>query len=122
MNDKYKKYIEYIANDIQVPYLKSLEPYGLKQEEMNLVLGIVFNQPVTIKGRIVYEQNGNNIIHYEDITGFWEIHVYNTDGKVIYHEDSYGNWYKKEFDQNGKIIYIETSTGYIEDNRYEKQI
>jgi hypothetical protein len=44
MNYKYKKYIEYIVNDIDPPYLKSLEPYGLKQDEMELVLSKIFNQ------------------------------------------------------------------------------
>ena len=59
MKDKYKKYIEYIARDIELPYIKYLEPYGLKQDEMDLVLSKVFNQPVTIKGRDVYNTNNN---------------------------------------------------------------
>ena len=108
MNSKYKKYIEYIAKDIQLPYIKYLNMYGLRESEYELVLSKVYNQPVTIKDII----EGSN--------GFWEKHVYNTNGKVIYHEDSYGNWYKKEYDTNGNIVYIETSIdGVIRDNRYE---
>ena len=92
MNDKYKKYIDYIVKDIELPYLKSLEPYGLKQDEMDLVLGIVFNQPV----------------HYiEPMSG-----VYDTNGKVIYYEYSNGFWVKWEYD-----IYYENSDGVIKDNR-----
>ena len=33
MKDKYIKYIGYIVNDIELPYLKYLEQYGLKQSE-----------------------------------------------------------------------------------------
>jgi hypothetical protein len=96
MNVKYKKYIDYIVKDIELPYLKSLKPYGLKQEEMNLVLGIVFNRPVTIKGnQRVYDINGNE----------------------IYYENSTGYWFKREYNLNGNIIYFEDITGVIIDNR-----
>jgi len=101
MNDKYKKYIEYIANDIELPYIKSLEQYGLKQDEMKLVLSKVYNQPVTIKDII----EGSN--------GFWEKHVYNTNGNLIYYEYSNGYWYKREYDNNGKVIYHEGFDGVI---------
>jgi hypothetical protein len=116
MKDKYKKYIDYIAKDIEAPYIKSLNMYGLKDNEYELVLNKVFNQQVIIEGRDVYNTNGNEI-YYETINGYWYKHVYNTNGKIIYHEDSYGNWYKREYDTNDNLIYIETSTGEIRDNR-----
>ena len=46
MNVKHQKYIEYIAKDIELPYLKSLEAYGLKKEDMDLVLSKLFNESV----------------------------------------------------------------------------
>jgi len=95
MNKKYIKYIEYIVNDIEIPYLKSIEQYGLKQDEIELVLSKVFNQPVSIKGKIVYDTKGNK----------------------IYSENRYGDWYKYEYDSNGNIIYYENSNGYIIDKR-----
>ena len=95
MNKKYIKYIEYIVNDIELPYLKSIDHYGLKQEEIELVLSKVFNQPVSIKGKIVYDTKGNK----------------------IYSENRYGDWYKYEYDSNGNIIYYEDSNGYIIDKR-----
>ena len=116
MNVKYKKYIEYIVNDIEAPYLKSLEPYGLKQEEYVLVLSKVFNQPVTIKGNYVYDPNHNKI-YGEDSDGYWEKYVYDSNGNLIYQEDSNGFWYKREYDQYGKLIYYENSYGYIIDKR-----
>jgi hypothetical protein len=85
MNKKYIKYIEYIVNDIEIPYLKSIEQYGLKQDEIELVLSKVFNQPVTIIGNNVYDSNGNQ----------------------IYSENRYGDWYKYEYDTNGNEIYYE---------------
>ena len=100
MNKKYQKYIEYIVKDIELPYLKYLDQYGLKQEECELVLSKVYNESVTIKGNRVYDTR-----------------VYNTNGNLIYIENSNGYWIKKEYDINNNLIYYETSNGYIEDNR-----
>ena len=118
MKDKYKKYIEYIANDIQVPYLKSLEPYGLKQEEMDLVLGIVFNQPVHYIEPMSGVYNKDKVgIYSETSNGFWIKYEYNTNGKLIYKEDADGYWTKKEYNNQGDEIYYEDSGGIINDNR-----
>ena len=95
MNKKYIKYINYIVSDIELPYIKSIEPYGLSEKEYPLVLSKVFNQPVTIKRRYVYDTNGNTI-YWENSSGFWE---------------------KREYDTNGNLIYREDSDGYIEYNR-----
>ena len=139
MKDKYKKYIEYIARDIELPYIKSLEPYGLKQEEIDLVLGIVFNQPVhyiepmsgvynkdkvsvyseTSNGywiKYEYDDDGNQV-YREDADGCWVKQEYDTNGNKIYFENSNGDWVKYEYDTNGNKIYSEDSDGYIEDRR-----
>ena len=97
MNKKYEKYINYIVNDIELPYLKSLEQYGLKDYEYELVLSRVFNQPVIIKDRVIYNNNNGNQIYYEN--------------------SSIGYWVKREYDTNGNKIYYENSYGHIEDNR-----
>jgi hypothetical protein len=96
MNNKYKKYIDYIVKDIELPYIKSLEPYGLKQDEMDLVLSKVFNSDVRLKPGMT---------------------VFNEQGYVIYFENSNGYWCKQEFDDQGNLIYIEDSDGRIIDNR-----
>ena len=117
MNKKYIKYIEYIVNDIEDPYFKYMrETYGLKQGEMDLVLSKVFNQPVTTKGRSVYDTNGNTI-YYENSDGNWIKYEYDPNGNTIYSENSNGFWVKKEYDDNGNIIYWESNYGVIEDNR-----
>ena len=69
MNKKYIKYINYIVNDIEKPYLKYLEQYGLKQSEYSFVLSKVFNEPVTIEGNYVYDNQGN-IIYNENSNGY----------------------------------------------------
>ena len=137
MNVKYKKYIDYIVNDIELPYLKYLNMYGLKQDEMDLVLGIIFNQPVTIDDNYVYDKNGrviyfedsngywakreydnqNSEIYFEDGNGYWAKREYDNQNNLIYREDSDGYWGKREYNSNGKIIYHETSDGVIVDNR-----
>ena len=130
MNKKYIKYINYIVNDIELPYLKYLEQYGLKQDEMDLVLGIIFNQPVTIDDNYVYDTNGRviiddnyvydtngRVIYFEDSNGYWTKREYDNNGNEIYFEDSTGYWEKYEYDVNGNEIYYEDSTGVIEDNR-----
>ena len=116
MNVKYKKYIDYIVNDIEKPYLKSLDHYGLKQDEVVMILSKVFNQPVTIKGKYVYDTNGK-VIYWEDITDYWEKREYGSNNKKIYYEDGNGYWYKREYDSNNNLIYYETSDGRIQDNR-----
>ena len=121
MKDKYKKYIEYIAKDIELPYLKSLEPYGLKDNEKEMILSKVFNQSVTIKGNWVYNTNGNEI-YIETSDGNWIKYEYDTNGNEIYYENSNGFWVKREYDANDNETYYEDSTGYIIDNRYERQI
>ena len=117
MNKKYIKYIEYIVNDIEKPYFTNMKDhYGLKQDEMELVLSKVFNQPVTIKDTLVYDINGK-LIYYEDSSGFWVKKEYDSNGNQIYSENRYGDWYKYEYDSNGNIIYYENSDGEIIDNR-----
>ena len=116
MNKKYQRYIEYIVNDIEPPYLKSIEPYGLKDNECVLVLSKVFNQPVTIKvnsvnDKLVYDSNGNEI-YSEDSYGDWSKYEYDTNGNAIYYENSDGSWTKKEYDDNGNNIYHEGRSGY----------
>jgi hypothetical protein len=96
MNKKYQRYIEYIVNDIEKPYFKYMrETYGLKQDEIELVLSKVYNQPVRIKDNSVYDSNGN----------------------IIYYEYNNGSWVKRECDTNDNNIYWETSYGVIVDNR-----
>ena len=58
MNKKYERYINYIVNDIKPPYFINMrDNYGLKDNEYELVLSKVFNQPLTIKGNNVFDQN-----------------------------------------------------------------
>ena len=95
MNKKYIKYINYIVSDIELPYLKYLEQYGLSDNEMECVLSKVYEQPVSIKDNYVFDSNGN----------------------VIYRENSNGYWSEREYDTNGNKIYYETSDGEIIDKR-----
>ena len=90
MNKKYQKYIDYIVNDIELPYLKSLEQYGLKQDEMDLVLSKVFNQPVKFVVNRVYDKD-NNELYYERRDGYWIKNIFDDEGNEINFYDSDGN-------------------------------
>jgi hypothetical protein len=117
MNKKYQRYINYIINDIELPYFKNMgDQYGLKDNEYKLVLSKVFNQPVSIDGYNVYDTN-NNIIYYETSDGSWAKREYDTNGNEIYWETSNGYWVKQEYDTNGNTIYHEDSDGVIIDRR-----
>jgi hypothetical protein len=117
MNKKYERYINYIVSDIEAPYLINMrDNYGLKDNEYEMVLSKVFNQPVTIKDNSVYDAKGNKI-YYETSNGVWIKRGYDAKGNKIYQENSYGYWIKYEYDTNGNIIYFEDSNGVIEDNR-----
>ena len=117
MNKKYIKYINYIINDIELPYLKCLEQYGLKGNEYKLILSKVFNQPVTIKSNRVYDTNGKEI-YYEDSYGLWVKKEYDTNDNEIYQEYSNGSWLKREYDNNNNEIYFEKNNGYWEKYEY----
>jgi hypothetical protein len=117
MKKRYERYIEYIVNDIDLPYFKNMEEqYGLSEKEYKLVLSKVFNQSVTIKGNLVYNTDGNKI-YLEYSNGNWEKSEYDNQGNRIYVENSNGYWYKYEYDTNGNRIHYENSDGYIEDYR-----
>ena len=117
MNKKYERYINYIVSDIEAPYLINMrDNYGLKDNEYEMVLSKVFNQPVTIKDNSVYDSNGNKI-YYESSDGTWYKREYDDNDHIIYRENSDGYWFKREYDKNGKEIYHEDSDGVIEDNR-----
>jgi hypothetical protein len=120
MNVKYKKYIDYIVNDIELPYLKYLNMYGLKQDEMDLVLGIIFNQPVTIGDNYVYDKNGR-VIYFEDSNGYWAKREYDNQNNEIYFEDGNGYWAKREYDNQNNLIYREDSDGYWGKREYDNQ-
>lgn len=117
MNKKYERYIDYIVNDIELPYFINMKDnYGLKQDEMDLVLTKLYDQPVTINIRSIYDQYGN-IIYIENSNGYWVKREYDSNSKLIYVEDSDGSWYKREYDSNGNEIYFENSEGNIVDYR-----
>ena len=116
MNNKYQRYINYIVNDIEKPYLKSLEQYGLKNNEYELILSKLYNQPVTIKYNYVYNNRGN-LIYIENSDGYWIKYDYDDDGNQIYYENSDGIWYKQEYDNDGNKLYYKDSSGYIIDYR-----
>ncbi len=117
MNKKYERYINYIVNDIEVPYFINMrDHYGLKDNEYGLVLSKVYNQPVTIEYDYVYDEQGNQI-YYENSNGDWVKYEYDNDGNEIYFENSKGYWEKYEYDNDGNEIYYENSNGDIIDNR-----
>jgi len=121
MNKKYERYIEFIANDLQSPYLDNMkEMYGLRPDEYELVLSKLFNQPVSItdSGDYVYNNSNGKNIYYE-FNKYWEKYEYNSNGKLIYFKDSDGDWIKKEYDINGNLIYSETSDGYWYKNEWD---
>jgi YD repeat-containing protein len=119
MNKKYERYIEYIVNDIEPPYFINMrEMYGLKQDEYELVLSKVYDQPVTIKGNWVYDSNGNQL-YSENSGGYWNSYEYDSQGNLIYYENSNGFWEKREYDDQRNLIYIENSDGYWSKYEYD---
>ena len=100
MNKKYERYIEYIADDLEIPYFKNMKDnYGLSENEYAMVLSKIFNQPVTIT-----ELRVEKIVH-------------NNRGNKLYYETSWGYWYKSEYDKQGNLMIYKDSDGRIVDNR-----
>ena len=107
MNAKHQKYIEYIVSDIELPYLKYLEAYGLKKDEVDLVLSKLFNEPVIYIKQTggVYNKNRSNI-YREMSDGSWERRIYNKNNNQTYYEDSYGNCCRREYDSEGCLTLV----------------
>ena len=54
MNEKYQKYINFIVDDIEVPYFENMkEMYGLSEKEYEMVLSKIFNQPIIIPHKTI---------------------------------------------------------------------
>jgi hypothetical protein len=119
MNEKYRRYIDFIADNIDKPYSRSMDAYGLTDAEKKLVLSKIYDDVISI--RIT---NGNNLSleildsfgSQENHTGWWCKNEFNEDGKAIYSENSDGFWVKREFD-GSRMVYCEYSTGDIVDRR-----
>jgi hypothetical protein len=132
MNKKYERYINYIVNDIELPYFKNMkDSYGLRSDEYELVLSKVYDQPVewednattqwyNVTQNYLVDKRGN-YIYEEDSDGNWIKREYDINGNLIYSETSDGYWYKNEWDSNGNLIYTEDSDGYWENFEYDNQ-
>ena len=107
MNVKHQKYIEYIAKDIELPYLKYLNMYGLKKEDVDLVLSKLFNESVIYIKQTggVYNKNRCNI-YMESTNGIWCKYGYDNNGNIIYWENSNGFWNKWEYDGEGCLTAV----------------
>ncbi len=114
------KIIEFMKNDY--PLFKNMESYGfteqLSEEELNYVLSGVYEQPVTVKRKSIYNQNRNEVYH-EESNGNWYKSKYDNNGNKIYYEHSSGYWEKSEYDENGNEIYSEYSNGYWKKREYD---
>ena len=90
MNRKYERYIDFIVNDLEIPYFKNMKDnYGLRPDEYEMVLSKLYKQPVSIEGGYVYD-NQENIIYFENSDG-WQKWVYDNQENIIYYEDSDGD-------------------------------
>ena len=117
MNNKYIKYINYIVNDIELPYLKSLESYGLSYKEYLMVLSKIFNREVRLNtaGSCIYDEY-NNCLYYESYDNNWTLYEYDEEGNKVFVKDSNGNWVKYRYDKHGNRYTIDRNLEYY---RYE---
>jgi hypothetical protein len=77
MNAKYQRYIEYVVNDLEIPYFKNMkEVYGLRPNDG-------FWQ------KWEYDNQGNKI-YYGNSNGYWYKYEYDNQGNIIYYENSNG--------------------------------
>jgi hypothetical protein len=127
-----------ISDYLEPPYFKNMvDMYGLSPDDYEITLSKVFNQPITIKDKVIYNNENKviyiennrgdwekyeydadgNEIHYEDVNGHWYKKEYDGQGNQTYYENAYGFWVKSEYDDQGNLIYKENSNGYIMDNR-----
>jgi hypothetical protein len=82
MKDKYKKYINYIAKDIKPPYIHNMvNQYNLYEDEVFLVLSIIYDTPVHIKNYWIRDDNGRKLYYESNNVKYW----------IRYERDKIGN-------------------------------
>ena len=110
-----------ISDYLEPPYFKSMKEYGLSEKEYESTLSKVFNQPITIKDKVVYNNQNKIIYHEKNSRGDWEKYEYDADGNEIHYEDVNGHWYKKEYNDQGKNTYYENANGFWEKSEWDGQ-
>ena len=87
MKDKYKKYINYIAKDIKPPYIHNMvNQYNLNEDEVFLVLSIIYDTPVHIKDYWIRDDNGIKLYHESNNEEFWIRHERDNKGNILVRE------------------------------------
>ena len=143
MNEKYQRYINYITDDLEPPYSKNMDDYGLSDDEKKLILSKIYGKEINIRvtdgkyltieildclGNRLYWESPTiwyknkidckgNTTYQENNTGWWCKNEFNENGRAIYSENSDGFWVKRQFNDNNKMVYAEYSNGDITDRR-----
>jgi hypothetical protein len=116
-----EKFIRYVASKLKPPYFKNINDLGVEKNEIEPILSLIFNQPVRIKQKTIYDELDNEI-YDEDSDGSWEKKEYDERGNLIskYYKYSDGSWEKLKYGERGKLIYREKSDGYWVKYEYDE--
>jgi hypothetical protein len=68
-------------------------------------------------GNLEIRDKNDNLIYFEDSSGYWVKREFDSQGNEIYREYSNGYWLKREYNSQGNVIYFEDSSGKIIDSR-----
>ena len=100
-----EKFIRYVASKLKPPYFKNINDLGVEKNEIEPILSLIFNQPVRIKQKTIYDELDNEI-YDEDSDGSWEKKEYDERGNLIstYYKYSDGSWEKYEYDKMDNLI------------------
>ena len=87
MNKKYKKYINYIAKDVNPPYIHNMvNQYNLNEDEVFHVLSIIYDTPVHLKDYWIRDDNGRKLYHESSNEEFWIRYERDKKGKILVRE------------------------------------
>jgi hypothetical protein len=83
METKLERYIEFIVENIKPPYFKNIvEQYGLSGDNVLDVIHKLYDEPIKIDHRNIYNSKGKRI-YYESSNGSWSKEIYNNKNNVI---------------------------------------
>jgi hypothetical protein len=105
-------YYDKIVNILEPPYFQNLETIGIDEDHHKLIFEKLFNQPVSLDNRGVFDSNENEI-YYENSNGRWVKREYDENGNQIFSENSNGYWIRYEYNKNGVIKVTEDSDGEL---------
>jgi hypothetical protein len=119
-SDRHYRRLDIISDHVQLPYFKSMEGLTIDDKDDQLyIMKKIYGNDIRTHGRNIYDSKYDNILYFEESTGFWRKYEYEYT-KLMYYENSDDFWVKYKYDDNGRKTDRKNSEGEWSTYKYEK--